>query len=67
MKQYIPTLMEMYQDMVKQNAMHEIKQKKDKENFKANPNHPYFWSTCNPYSETMLHSIITVINKLNNR
>lgn len=67
MKKYIPTLMEMYQDMIKQNAIHEIKQKKEKENFKPDKYQWYFYWKVNPYSETMLHSIITVINKLNNK
>ena len=34
MKKYIPTLMEMYQDMVKENQKHEIDQKNKKESFK---------------------------------
>jgi len=67
MKKYIPTLMEMYQDMIKQNDIHIQQEKKRKWDWKATPARPYFYTYCNPYSETMLHSIITVINKLNNR
>lgn len=67
MKKYIPTLMEMYQDMVKENKKHEIDQKNKKESFKTDKYNLYFYWQVNPYSDTMLHSIITVINKLNNR
>ena len=67
MKKYIPTLMEMYQDMVKENQKHEIDQKNKKESFKPDKYQWYFYWQVNPYSDTMLHSIITVINKLNNK
>lgn len=69
MKKYIPTLMEMYQDMIKHNFDADNKFKKWKSKNPSKPNWEYRYSEneTSKYSETMLHSIITVINKLNNR
>lgn len=66
MKKYISTLMEMYQDMEKENALLEKKSIKWKND---NP-HSRYWENpyyTKPYSTTMLHYIITIINSLNNK
>lgn len=65
--QYINFLMNLYRDMIGKNENHEIEQEKQKELYKKENWHTkYFYKDVPPYSDTMLHSIITIINKLNN-
>jgi len=67
MKKYIPTLMEMYQDMIKHNSEAETLFINWKTNNPWKESWMYEWNEISKYSDTMLHYIITVINKLNNR
>jgi hypothetical protein len=66
MKKHIPTLMEVYQEMVKENKKFGEQEKKRKNEWKSTPARPYFFTYCNPYSDTMLHNLVSIINKLNN-
>jgi len=66
MKKYIPTLMEVYQEMIKENVLFKEKEAKRKREWKQTPARPYFYENCSPYSDTMLHNLISIINKLNN-
>lgn len=65
MKEYIPTLMKIYQDMVKRNEESERLYK----NWKAsNPmkNSWQYTKEIPTYSDAMLHNLVSIINKLNN-
>lgn len=62
---YINTLMDLYKDMSVKNRIHNeeqtvIKAQRKKEN-------SYFYSSVQPFSDTMLHSIIVILQKLNNK
>jgi hypothetical protein len=65
MKKYIPTLMEIYQDMEKENDKAKVMYEKWK---KQNPSKSYwqYEEKITPYSSTMLKYIITIIHKMSN-
>lgn len=65
MKKYIPELMNMYTDMLKQNEVSKNRYEKDR---KIHSAEKYWYADYSnkPFSDTMLHSVITIINRLNN-
>lgn len=65
MKKYIPTLMEVYQEMIKRNDESE----RLYQNWKVSNPMKWRWEyekEIVTYSDTMLHNLISIINKLNN-
>ena len=64
MQKYIPELMNMYTDMLKQNTLSKNKYDADVKKHTAEKYwHPDY--STKPFSDTMLHSVITIINRLN--
>ena len=63
MKKYIPDLMELYLEMEKANAKNEVK----KNTWVRTPEERWNPFSDNPYSSTMMHALIVLINKLNNK
>lgn len=73
--QYINFLMNLYRDMIGKNEEVERKwilAKESWDKMSEKEKKIYYWyfhyyhNDIQPYSDTMLHSIITIINKLNN-
>ena len=62
----IKELMELYTDMLDDN---EKAKKAYNDDLKKHSNSQYYYSRVveKPYSEAMLHSVIVIINRLNNR
>lgn len=65
MKKYIPTLMEVYQEMIKANSVTNNKREDWLINNPTKKSWDYYGEN-NKYSDTMLHNLISIINKLNN-
>jgi len=66
-KEYIKALMSLYNTMLTENEKQKKKYKKEKINFeKQNPNGYFRGHQDFIYSETMLHNLISMINKLEN-
>lgn len=65
MKSKIPVLMELYMKMTEANKKAKIEYQRDKE---KHSDVKYYYPSFSerPYSDTMLHSIIVIINRLNN-
>lgn len=67
--EYIKTLMSLYNLMLEENEKQAKKYKIEKELFKKNnPNKFYYWCVQEKiYSATMLHNVISIISKLENK
>lgn len=70
MKRYIPTLMNIYQDMVSLNEKQKIKyEKAKKEWMKKQVQSPYMYFYDEKetiYRKAMMHNLITLISKMEN-
>ena len=66
-KEYIKTLMNLYNKMVSENEKQLKKYDKEKVNFARQQPWKYFWGMQDTiYSDTMLHNLISMINKIEN-
>lgn len=65
MREKIPVLMELYMEMTEANKKAKIEYKRDQEKHSSEK---YYYPSFSehPFSDTMLHSIVVIINRLNN-
>lgn len=66
MKSKIPMLMELYMEMTEANKKAKIEYDEDKKKWREKEKYYCPMFSEQPYSDTMLHSIIVIINRLNN-